>query len=189
MALQNSSVSLTVEGGVSLVGEHCPGTVRLFCEGVNLVQLRWIYNGNNFICSFVSDSDISSTPIQLSSYPAFLSVQLTNVSSQFLARGQTHFSSVLTVDVEQLQTQGIIDISCGDVITFETIQVDPIITQETTPDNPKVSSISACYHSGLLNSLQISWIKLVIQSCIHACRYHSSALFVPHSNLLVLNTC
>ncbi len=24
-----TSVSLTVEGGVSLVGEHCPGTVRL----------------------------------------------------------------------------------------------------------------------------------------------------------------
>ena len=164
LALQNSSVSLTVEGGVSLVGEHCPGTVRLFCEGVNLVQLRWIYNGNNFIYSFVSDSDISSTPIQLSSYPAFLSVQLTNVSSQFLARGQTHFFSVLTVDVEQLQTQlRIIDISCGDVSTFETIQVDPIITQETTPDNPEISSISACYHSGLLNILQISWIKLVIK--------------------------
>ncbi len=164
MALQNSSVSLTVEGGVSLVGEHCPGTVRLFCEGVNLVHLRWIYNGNNYIYSFLSDSDISPTPIPLSFHPAFLSVQLTDVSSQFIAREQTNFSSVLTVDVEQLQTQGIIDISCGDVITFETIQVDPIIIQETTP---KVSSISACYHSGLLNSLQISWIKLVYNSKLY----------------------
>ena len=36
-----SSVSLTVEGGVSLVGEHCPGTVRLFCEGVDLTRLEW----------------------------------------------------------------------------------------------------------------------------------------------------
>ncbi len=31
----SSSVSLTVEGGESLVGEHCPGTVRLFCDGVH----------------------------------------------------------------------------------------------------------------------------------------------------------
>ncbi len=39
-------VSLTVEGGVSLVGEHCPGTVRLFREGVDITVLRWTYNGD-----------------------------------------------------------------------------------------------------------------------------------------------
>ena len=37
----SSFVMLTVEGGVSLVGPHCPGTVRLFCEGVGLAMLRW----------------------------------------------------------------------------------------------------------------------------------------------------
>ncbi len=44
----SSSVSLTVEGGVSLVGEHCPGTVRLFCEGVDITLLEWrFYHDDN----------------------------------------------------------------------------------------------------------------------------------------------
>ncbi len=44
----SSSVSLTVEGGVSLVGELCPGTVRLFCEGIGLTQLEWrLYHDEN----------------------------------------------------------------------------------------------------------------------------------------------
>ena len=48
----SSSVSLTVEGGVSLVGEHCPGTVRLFCEGVDLTQLEWrLYHAENMYFS------------------------------------------------------------------------------------------------------------------------------------------
>ena len=171
LAFDNSSVILNVEGGVSLVGEHCPGTVRLFCEGVDLIQLRWTHNGNDLIYDFQADSEISSAPIQLSSHSPFLSVQLTALFSQFLARVQTNFSSVLTVDVEQLQLHGVTNISCGDVTTIGTIQVDPIIIQETIPNNPKVYSISARYHSGLLNHLQISWIKLVIQSCtvLYAC--------------------
>ncbi len=148
-----------VEGGVSLVGEHCPGTVRLFCEGVDLVHLRWTHNENNLIYDFQTDSETSSDPIPLLR-PEFLSVQLRAVSQSLL-------SSVLTVDVEQLQLQGVTSISCGDVATIRTIQVDPIIIHETTPDSPKVSSISARYHSGLLNSLQISWIKLVIQVITH----------------------
>ena len=48
----SSSVSLTVEGGMSLVGEYCPGTVRLFCEGVDLTQLEWrLYQAENMYFS------------------------------------------------------------------------------------------------------------------------------------------
>ena len=46
--VRSELVSLTVEGGVSLVGPHCPGTVRLFCEGVDLTTFTWMYNGDSY---------------------------------------------------------------------------------------------------------------------------------------------
>ena len=78
-ATLQSSVSLTVEGGVSLVGPHCPETVRLFCEGVDLTVLMWRYNDTNGIePTFASDAT-TGTLIRTSN-PAFESVQLTVVS-------------------------------------------------------------------------------------------------------------
>ncbi len=51
-------VSLTVEGGGNLVGEHCPGTVRLFCEGVDLTLLEWrFYHDDDMYISEHFDID------------------------------------------------------------------------------------------------------------------------------------
>ena len=88
-----AGVSLTVEGGVSLVGEQCPGTVRLFCEGVHLTSLRWSYNTTNEeIHSFHPDSVISTQTVP---NPAFISVDLRAVL-QSVEPNFGNFSSTLT---------------------------------------------------------------------------------------------
>ena len=103
-----TSVSLTVEGGFSLVGPHCPGTVRLFCEGVDLTSLnfRWLYNGNINIGDFYDTDDSVTTPSSTSN-PAFVSVQLTAVSQSLLNPVFGNFSSTLIVDLSQLEQQNI----------------------------------------------------------------------------------
>ena len=101
-----TSVSLTVEGGVSLVGYHCPGTVRLFCEGVDLTTFGWIYNGNINIGYLYHPDDSINTPSSTSN-PAFVSVQLTAVSQSLLNPVFGNFSSILTVDLSQLEQQNI----------------------------------------------------------------------------------
>ena len=106
-----TSVSLTVEGGVSLVGPHCPGTVRLFCEGVDLTTFRWIYNGNINIGDLYHPDDSINDPSSTSN-PAFVSVQLTAVSQSLLNPVFGNFYSILTVDLSQLEQQNIKNISC-----------------------------------------------------------------------------
>ncbi len=97
-------MSLTVEGGVSLVGEHCPGTIRLFCEGVDLTALRWRYNGDNVIHSFsTTDLPISS----VTTNPAFITVELQSVTSNPNDERFGNFVSVLTADIAQLQSQNV----------------------------------------------------------------------------------
>ena len=95
-------VSLTVEGGVSLVGPHCPRTVRLFCEGIELTFLGW------------TTSPIYPGPTN----PAFVSVNITNVSFDEKIL-KANFSSVLTVDLLELNKQNIQNISCGDHLYIE----------------------------------------------------------------------
>ncbi len=157
--MADPSVTLTVEGGVSLVGEHCPGTVRLFCVGVDLTSLRWKYNESNAIQHFLVDA-VPSAPILLAN-PAFLSVQLTDIS-QFARLA--NISSTLTVDVEQLQRTMVSSISCGDVRTFKTLQIDPVVIHETTLSNPEISLVRIYYYSNMLQHLQVSWMKLVSYS-------------------------
>ena len=133
------SVSLTVEGGVSLVGPHCPGTIRLFCEGVDLTTFSWTYNSDIDIAEPYS-SDESINTQETTSNPAFLSVQLIAVSQSSINPTFGNFSSILTVNLSQLEQQGIRNISCGDPLTQETIPVDIHITQETVPETPQIIS-------------------------------------------------
>ena len=129
-ATLQSSVSLTVEGGVSLVGPHCPGTVRLFCEGVDLTVLMWRYNDTNGIePTFASDATTSTLIRTLN--PAFESVQLTAVSSSIPF---ANFSSILTVVLYQLEQQNIRSISCGDALFRDTLPIDVETKNETIPE-------------------------------------------------------
>ena len=134
-----SSVSLTVEGGVSLVGPHCPGTVRLFCVGVELTSLIWKYNENTTIGrSFVPDGIERSFGAPYNS--AFISVELVNVYTS--DRVFANFSSILTANLSQLEQQSIMSISCGDPLTRETVPVDIQIEQEAVPGDPEIIGVN-----------------------------------------------
>ena len=168
-----SSVSLTVEGGVSLVGPHCPGIVRLFCEGVDLTTFRWVYNGNIIIGDFYESDDPPSTSTNTSN-PAFVSVQLTTVSQNSLNPAFGNFSSILTVNLSQLEEQNIMSISCGDPVIIGTVPVDVHIIHDTVPDDPQLTGISiqlatimeSNKQSILIVSILWTKLRLVSDACV-----------------------
>ncbi len=147
---------MTIEGGVSLVGEHCPGTVRLFCNATELSSLRWKYNGNMEIVTFFPDS-IPSIRTETGNL-AFLSVVLTSVSRNPQV---ANYSTYLIVDLDRLQADitTITNISCGNPDVLETEQVDVTIARQLTPDSPRITAVSVTYQSGLLISLEVTWEK------------------------------
>ena len=114
---------MTVEGGVSLVGPHCPGTVRLFCEGVDLSILRWRYNGNIDLITFFADATVPSVET-ITSSPAFISASLTNVAPNSGNPDFSNFSSELTVDISKLESESVNSIVCGDPSSFTSEPVD-----------------------------------------------------------------
>ncbi len=97
----SSSVSLTVEGGVSLVGELCPRTVRLFCEGVDLTVLAWrLYYGDNYSSrKFVSDSVNGTKQVFNDSSLVSASVELVQVSQDRISKV---FASILKLELSQM---------------------------------------------------------------------------------------
>ena len=118
-------MSLYCVAGVSLVGPLCPETVRLFCEGVELTFLGWTYNeGIDIIDRVGPDHPVTSTPI-IPANPAFVSVRITNVSFDSRIR-RANFSSVLIVDLLELNKQNIKNISCGDLLEEDTHLVDVV---------------------------------------------------------------
>ena len=163
--MARSSVSLTVEGGVSLIGSHCPGTIRLFCEGVDLTTFRWMYNGNIIIGDFYESDDPPSTSTSTSN-PAFVSVQLTAVSQNQLNLAFGNFSSTLTGNLSQLEEQNIMNISCGDPVIIGTVPVDVHIIHDIVPDDPQLTGISIQLATLLESNTQsivivsILWTKL-----------------------------
>ncbi len=152
------SVSLTVEGGVSLVGEHCPGIVRLFCNATELSSLRWKYNGNTEIVTFFPDS-IPSIRNETGNL-AFLSVVLTSVSP---IPNVANYSTYLTVDLGQLQAEDIMSISCGNTDVLETEQVDVTIARQLTPYSPTIIAVSVTHQSGRLTLLEVTWEKTQVK--------------------------
>ena len=153
-----SSVTLTVEGGVSLVGPHCPGTARLFCKGVDLVSLRWNFNTTNIeIDSFYPDDEVVT---RTSSNVAFLFIELTSVS-QSSNPIFGNFTSILTVDLSQLEQQHITVIRCGDPGTFQELPVGVQISQLSFPQEPQMVNIHASFESSEFVVLAVSWEPLV----------------------------
>ena len=170
LPVRSELVSLTVEGGVSLVGPYCPGTVRLFCEGVELTTLTWMYNGDIDIEDYSPDDSIT-TPTNTFN-PAFVSVQLTAVSQNLLSPVFGNFSSILTVDLSQLEQQNILSISCGDPAIRGTVSVDVHIVQDTVPADPQLHTLSVQLVTTLefdmtVFAVSISWMKLQPVRCVH----------------------
>ncbi len=154
----NPSVTLTVEGGGSLVGEHCPGTVRILCYGIHLSVIRWRYNGNTDVITFFSDN---VAPSPFTNNPAFLNAELLSATQDPVDPNFANFSSELVVNVSKLQTESINSIACGDLDTFKIIPVDVEILQQTEPENPNVTNVTALYEDGSLTDVIVSWEKLV----------------------------
>ncbi len=149
------SVTLTVEGGGSLVGEHCSGTVKISCNGVDLSILRWRFNGNTDVITFFS-ANVAPSPF--TNNPAFISVELLSAEP---GPNFANFSSELVVDVSKLETESVTSITCGDPDTFEVIPVDVEIIQQTEPESPNGTNVTAFYEYGSLTDVIVYWEKLV----------------------------
>ena len=148
------SVNLTTENEVSLVGPYCPGTVRLFCEGVELVSLRWRYNGNNSIESFNTDDlPTNVTPSNI----AFQNIELVR-ATQLTDQRFANFTSILTVDLTQLQEQNVAEIDCGDIGTFDSV---PVSLQLDVPSRPNVTAVTVTYQSSMLINIEVTWKRQV----------------------------
>ncbi len=157
-----SSVSLTVEGGVSLVGEHCPGTVRLFCEGVDLTLLQWrLYYNDSMYSSekFMTDSVNGTKKVFNNSSFGSVSVELVQVS-QHSSKVFANFSSILILELSQIATE-IHRISCGDPVNNNDTSVNISIVKETLPD---VSNFSVRINTSSVPSiviLAVTWKQYV----------------------------
>ena len=156
----SSSVSLTVEGGVSLVGEHCPGTVRLFCEGVDLTLLEWkFYHDDNMylLKRFDTDSVNETTKVFNDSTLVSASVELVELSQDKILRIFANFSSVLSLDISQIAIgiQKVFKIRCGDAQKFNETLVNISIVEETVPN---VYNFSVSINTSILT---VTWNQYV----------------------------
>ena len=149
-----------VEGRESLVGEQCPGTVKISCYGIHLSILRWRYNGNiDIVPAFHTDTTAPSS-VNLND-PVFISVELLSVAQDRAAPNFANFSSELVVNVSNLRTESVTNITCGDSGTSKMIQVDVEIIQQTEPEGPNGTNVTALYEFGSLTDVIVSWEKLV----------------------------
>ena len=156
-------VNLTTEGGISLVGSHCPGTLRLFCEGIDLTSLRWIFNGDTEIDTFYpNDVEIARPPLH--QHRPFTFVALVEVVQNSNKYYYGNFSSVLTVDLSQLE-QNVTSISCGDPGTIDSESVNVTTILQSVPANPNITDVSATYNSAGLESITVAWNKVVSLKC------------------------
>ena len=159
-----AEVYLTVKNEEKVAcSENARLSVMLICEGVDLVSLRWSYIGSNSSKSvelqvFLADH---SNNITVSSNPAFLSVQLVTVSDM---ETLANFTSMLTVDLQELENQDITSITCGDVATYEEKLVSDIILDLVN------TKITANYHVGVLTSIEVQLRNLVSYN------YHNSKI-------------
>ena len=159
-----AEVYLTVKNEEKVAcSENARLSVMLICEGVDLISLRWSYIGSNSSKSvelqvFLADH---SNNITVSSNPAFLSVQLVTVSDM---ETPANFTSMLTVDLQELENQDITSITCGDVATYEEKLVSDIILDLVN------TKITANYHVGVLTSIEVQLRNLVSYN------YHNSKI-------------
>lgn len=142
-------------------------SVILICEGIDLEQLQWSYtpaNSYNFSERvklgepFLADDppqDFAST-LRDNNNLAFLTVQLITVSRHYESNTTANFSSILTVDLLELEKQGISSISCGDVGTNEEKLVSDITVWDIFN-----TEITAVYQFGALTNIEVQLRNLV----------------------------
>ena len=137
--------------------ENCPGIVTLLCEGVDINQLRWRYNGDNNIVIYSSDS----SPSQSQPSQTFPSVVLVSISQNMVDLNRANFTSILTANLSRLQSDNVMEIECGDAATFQIEPVNVRIIDRSEPRNPSFSMVTTEYQSERLSSVQVQWRKSV----------------------------
>ncbi len=163
--LIGSSVSLiTDDGKDTLSGLYCPTTVTLICNATKVPLLRWTYTCNaskNAIVHFQPDSGI------IPGYPnsAFPFYQLTQFSAfEYKNKLLMNASTILTVDLSNLNKQNIETISCGSSGESKAVPVNISILQPAFAFfGPKMfTAVIVCYESGLVSSVEVSWRKFQV---------------------------
>ena len=124
---------------------------------MNLGPFGWTYNaGSLFAPRIAPDYEVTSYPLypRLNN-PAFISINITNVSPDD-QREMANFSSVLIVDLLELNNKNIRNITCDDLTEYDTLEVDVTrkISEYFTPN------ITATFQLGVL---KVQWTKLVSQ--------------------------
>ena len=114
--------------------------------------LGWTYNeGIDIVHRVDPDYEVTSSPIYPGpTNPAFVSINVTNVSFDRKIL-KANFSSVLTVDLLELNKQNVQNISCGDHLYRDTQHVD--IINYFTP------IIMASYKSGVLIRIEVQLVS------------------------------
>ena len=115
---------------------------------MDLGAFGWTYNAGNLIAPRIApDYDVTSSVFypRLNN-PVFISVNITNVSLDDY-REMANFSSVLTVDLLELNHKNIRNITCGDIREYDTLEVDVTrkISEYFTPN------ITATFQLGVLS--------------------------------------
>ena len=120
-------------------------------------RLDWTYNaGLHIVARVLTDHEVTSSPINPGpTNPAFISVYVTNFSfdSKMLL---ANFSSVLTVDLLELNKQNIKNISCGGWSDKDTQQVD------TSDFFNFTLNITASYQSGILSRIEVHLVSCLL---------------------------
>ncbi|XP_064406250.1 uncharacterized protein LOC135351213 isoform X2 [Halichondria panicea] len=162
---QGTSVSvITDDGKDTLSGSYCPTTVKLICNVTNFPHLRWTYNtSKNIIVIFNSDSVVR---YPIAAFPFYQLTQF-NVYKNHMNRTLINASTILTVDLSDLNKQNIEIISCGFSALDKTVPVNISILQPSFPSvSPQVyTAVIVCYESGLVSSVDISWRKFQQPDC------------------------
>ena len=124
---------------------------------MDLGAFGWTYNAGNLIADRIApDYVVTSVFYPRLNNPAFISINITNVSPDD-QREMSNFSSVLTVDLLELNNSNIRNITCGDLREYDTLEVDA--TRKTS--EYFTPNITATFQLGVLNIIKVQWTKSV----------------------------
>ena len=112
------------------------------------------------IISYFSDGSNTINPAPNS---VFFVTQLVAVNQKPSNPNFANFSSTLSVNLSKLQTENVVEISCtGPGVSQAAIElVNVSIIEPSIPSTPNITMVTAAYQSGELNSVEVSWMKLV----------------------------
>ena len=116
-------------------------------------MLTWSYNqeDRHVIDSFAPDNTVTA-PIRLSLESPFQFVRLTHVSRSLADQRFGNFSSVLTVELSQLQEHNVTDITCGDPEFDQSLNVNVTIKEPRIPDYPEIVNVNIT-----TSTLSVTW--------------------------------